>query len=146
MTAGVRGGNDLFIIDNADSEWNVLRYLVGWCRLSAGLDVASAYFEIGALLSLDGAWQKVDKIRILMGDEVTKKTETVLTQALAGRLDASIEEQKNSRRFFWMVSRRSSTRSRRARIEFRVYRKTKFHAEGLHYEVSRSGREVLLLW
>ncbi len=62
-----RVGSDLFIIDNTDSEWDVLRYLAGWCGLSKGLDIASAYFEIGSLLALDGQWQKVDNIRVLMG-------------------------------------------------------------------------------
>ena len=87
-------GGGLFIIDNRDSEWDVLRHLAGWCRVSGGLDVASAYFEIGALLALDGRWQKVDAIRILMGDEVGRRTRAALTQALAGRLDASIENEK----------------------------------------------------
>jgi hypothetical protein len=31
--------------------------------------VVTGYFEIGALLALDGQWQKLDKLRILMGDE-----------------------------------------------------------------------------
>ena len=32
---------------------------------------SSGYFEIGALLTLDGKWQGLDKIRILMGAEIT---------------------------------------------------------------------------
>ncbi len=121
-------GNDLFIIDNTDSEWDVLRYLTGWCRLSQGLDVASAYFEIGSLLALDGAWQKVDSIRILMGDEVTKKTKTVLAQALTAKLDASIEEQKLRDDFLDGVPAIVDA-IKAGRIQFRVYRKTKFHAK-----------------
>ena len=70
---GARSGSDLFVVDNSDSDWDVLRYLAGWCRLSKGLDVATAYFEIGSLLALDGQWQQLDNIRILMGDEVTRK-------------------------------------------------------------------------
>lgn len=125
---GARVGSDLFIIDNTDSEWDVLRYLAGWCRLSKGLDVASAYFEIGSLLALDGQWQKVDNIRVLMGDEVTKKTRTALTQALAGRLDASIEEQKVRDEFLDGVPAIVDA-IKAGRIQFRVYRKTKFHAK-----------------
>lgn len=126
--SGSKVGSDLFIIDNTDSEWDVLRYLAGWCRLSKGLDVASAYFEIGSLLALDGQWQQVDAIRILMGDEVTKKTKTVLTQALAGRLDASIEEQKVKDDFLDGVPAIVEA-IKIGRIQFRVYRKTKFHAK-----------------
>ena len=89
-----RVGSDLFIIDNTNSELDVLRYLAGWRRLSRGLDVASAYFEIGSLLALDRHWQKVDTTRLLLGDEITKKTKRVLAEALKGHLDASIEDQK----------------------------------------------------
>jgi len=125
---GARIGSDLFIIDNTDSEWDVLRYLAGWCRLSKGLDVASAYFDIGSLLALDGQWQKVDNIRVLMGDEITKKTKMVLTQALTGRLDASIEKQKVRDDFLDGVPAIVDA-IKAGRIQFRVYRKTKFHAK-----------------
>lgn len=39
--------------------------------ISSSIDIATGSFEIGALLELDGDWQKVDRFRILMGDEVT---------------------------------------------------------------------------
>lgn len=123
-----RVGSDLFIIDNTDSEWDVLRYLNGWCRLSNQLDVASAYFEIGSLLALDGEWQKVDTIRILMGDEVTKRTKNMLARALAERLDASIEEQKIRDDFLDGVPAIVEA-IKTGRIQFRVYRKSKFHAK-----------------
>lgn len=123
-----RSGSDLFIVDNADSEWNVLRYLTGWCRLSSGLDVASAYFEIGSLLSLDGEWQKVDTIRILMGDEATKRTKSAIAQALTARLDESLEAQKVRDDFLEGVPAIVEA-IKAGRIQFRVYRKTKFHAK-----------------
>ena len=56
-------GSDLFIVDNSDDEWKVLRYLNDWCQLAKSVDIASGYFEIGSLLALDGEWQKVDHIR-----------------------------------------------------------------------------------
>ncbi|MGB4858503.1 MAG: hypothetical protein WBP11_04180, partial [Dokdonella sp.] len=64
-------GSELFIVDNSDDDWKVAKYLREWCDISSGIDIASGYFEIGALLDLDGEWQKVDCIRILMGDEVS---------------------------------------------------------------------------
>jgi len=67
-------GNDLFIVDNSDEDWKVLSYLAEWSEISNKFDIATGYFEIGALLALDGKWQKLDQIRILMGDEVTKRT------------------------------------------------------------------------
>ena len=61
-------GSELFIVDNSDEHWKVLRYLRDWCDMSKGIDIASGYFEIGSLLALDGEWQKIDQIRILLGD------------------------------------------------------------------------------
>jgi hypothetical protein len=60
---------DAFIVDNSDEQWKVAQYLSQWCELARALDVATGYFEIGSLLSLDGQWQKLQRIRILMGDE-----------------------------------------------------------------------------
>ncbi len=44
------------------------------------------HFEIGAFLALDGAWQKVDKIRLLIGGETSRTT----ADAIAAALDTSI--------------------------------------------------------
>jgi hypothetical protein len=63
-------GSDLFIVDNSDDQWKAARYLHDWCDNASAMDIATGYFEIGALLALDGQWQKLDQIRILMGDEV----------------------------------------------------------------------------
>jgi len=67
-------GSELFIVDNSDEDWKVVRYLHDWCGLSKAIDVATGYFEIGALLAVKDEWQKVDEIRILMGDEVSRKS------------------------------------------------------------------------
>ena len=67
-------GGDLFIVDNSISGWTGLRYLEQWTEISTGFDIATGYFEIGALLAFDGHWQKLGKIRVLMGDETTRKT------------------------------------------------------------------------
>ena len=71
-------GGELFIVDNSDETWKVQRYLHDWCQLSERMDIATGYFEIGSLLALDGEWQKVDGIRILMGDEVSQRTKRPL--------------------------------------------------------------------
>ena len=60
-------GNDLFIVDNSDDDWKVLSYLAEWSEISSRFDIATGYFEIGSFLALDGKWQKLDQIRILMG-------------------------------------------------------------------------------
>ncbi len=69
-----KSGSELFIVDNSDDDWKVLRYLHDWCQLSKGIDIATGYFEIGGLLGLNDEWRKVDAIRILMGDEVSLRT------------------------------------------------------------------------
>ena len=87
-------GSELFIVDNSDDDWKAARYLRDWCQLSSAIDIATGYFEIGALLALGDEWQKVDGIRILMGDEVSRRTSKALSGGLAkvaGRLDDGIE-------------------------------------------------------
>jgi hypothetical protein len=78
-----KSGNDLFIVDNGDEDWKVLNYLSEWSDISNQFDIATGYFEIGALLALNGKWQKLDQIRILMGEEVTKRTHQALIEGLA---------------------------------------------------------------
>ena len=80
MTKDAKGG-DLFIVDNSISGWTGLRYLREWTEIAKSFDVATGYFEIGSLLELDGKWQQLDKIRILMGDETTHRTRAALLQA-----------------------------------------------------------------
>ena len=67
-------GRELFIVDNSVSGWTGLRYLEEWCGIAKSFDIATGYFEIGSLLDLDGKWQRLDKIRILMGAETTHRT------------------------------------------------------------------------
>src|SRR5437764_12561590 len=90
-------GSELCIVDNSDEDWKVLRYLHDWCQISRSIDIATGYFEIGALLGLKDEWQKVDQIRVLMGDEVSRRTRAAFAEGLAqvrGRLDSSLETEK----------------------------------------------------
>ena len=75
-------GSDLFIVDNSDADWKVRNYLTEWCGLAKTIDIATGYFEIGALLALRDAWRAVDHIRILMGDEVSRRTQQAFREAL----------------------------------------------------------------
>ncbi len=124
-------GSELFIVDNSDDDWKAVKYIKDWCQLSKGMDVATAYFEIGSLLSLDEEWQKVDKFRILMGDEVSKRTakafETGL-KTISRRLDDSLETEKEKNDFLTGVPAIVQA-IRDGKIECRVYRKDKFHAK-----------------
>lgn len=50
----MKNGDELFIVDNSDDDWKTRDYLREWTEFSRALDVATGYFEIGALLALDG--------------------------------------------------------------------------------------------
>src|SRR5688500_8053368 len=103
-----RKGGDFFIVDNSESDWKALRYLSEWMEVTRAMDVAAGYFEIGALLALEGQWQKLDKIRILMGDEVTQRTRQAIFNGLQAKitstLDASIESEKETNDFLFGVA------------------------------------------
>ena len=94
MTAESKG-RDLFIVDNSASGWTALRYLEEWAGIAKAFDIATGYFEIGALLALDGKWQPLDKLRILMGAEMTHRIRKALLEAVRARavamLDGSLE-------------------------------------------------------
>ena len=45
-------GGELFIVDNSDSEWKGLKYLHDWTEIASAFDIATGFFEIGALLAL----------------------------------------------------------------------------------------------
>ncbi len=126
-----RRGGDLFIVDNAEKDWKVLRYLRDWTDLAHTFDIATGYFEIGSLLALDGQWQKLTKLRVLMGDQVSKRTRKALldgTQRIQSILDSSIEQEKEKNDFLVGVPAIVQALGKK-QIECRVYAKEKFHAK-----------------
>jgi len=127
-----RSGGDVLIVDNSDAEWKVRDYLREWTEIAHTFDIATGFFEIGALLMLDGQWQKLDKIRILMGDEVSKRTRKALVEGLLAKvkskLDESIEHEKEANDFLIGVPAIAEA-LRKRQIECRVYTKDRFHAK-----------------
>ena len=125
-------GRDLFIVDNSVSGWTGLRYLEEWSNIATAFDIATGYFEIGALLALDGRWQGLDKIRILMGAETTLRTRKAILEAVRARalerLDDSIEDDKEPNPFLHGVPAILDG-LHSGQIECRVYDKDKFHAK-----------------
>ena len=141
-------GNDLFIVDNSDDDWKVLNYLAEWSEISHKFDIATGYFEIGALLAFHGKWQKLDQIRILMGDEVTKRTHRALVDGLArvGQLlDESIEREKQKNDFLTGVDEVVKAIAS-GKIQCRVYIKKKFHAKAYitHSKLAVVGSSALV--
>lgn len=127
-----QAGGDLFIVDNSISGWTGLKYLEQWTEISTGFDIATGYFEVGALLVLEGHWQKLKKIRILMGDETTRKTKRLLAEALKQKaekvIDSNLEFEKDENPFLNGVSAILEG-IKTGQIECRIYNKTKFHAK-----------------
>ena len=124
--------SNLYIVDNADETRNVKRYLTEWCPISKQLDVATGYLEIGGLLALDTQWQKLEKIRIILGNEVTSRTAEVLGNAVAqgflSRIQASLNAEQASNDFLLGVPAIVDA-IRSGKIECRVYDRGKFHAK-----------------
>ncbi len=129
---GHPSGGELFIVDNSDSEWKGLKYLQAWTEIASAFDIATGFFEIGALIALDSGWQKLDKIRILLGAEMTARTRQALLEGLRERtkaiLDTSIEQEKEPNDFLVGVPAILDG-IRAGKIECKVYAKKKFHAK-----------------
>lgn len=129
------GKEALFIVDNSTDgtgpEWNGLQYLEQWCDISKKFDIATGYFDISALNALDGKWQQLEEIRILMGDEMSKRTHDAFAKALKKViqfLDNSIEKEKDTNDFLKGVDAIIEG-IRSGKIKCKIYNKKKFHAK-----------------
>ena len=142
-------GRSLFIVDNSVSGWTGLRYLEEWADISRSFDIATGFFEIGSLLSLDGKWQSLDKIRILMGAETNARTRRILMDGVCNRavatLDNSLEYEKQANPFLNGVQTILDA-LRRGQIECRIYDKGKFHAKAYitHAKLEVVGAQALV--
>lgn len=122
---------NLYIVDNSTEEQSVKNYLKDWCSVSKQMDIVTGYLEIGGLLELDGCWQHLDKIRIILGNEVTMRTKTVLNQAvqvLLSNLKNSVDKEQEKNEFLLGVPAILEALKTR-KIECRVFDKNKFHAK-----------------
>jgi DNA-binding transcriptional regulator YiaG len=149
MVDGRGRGRDLFIVDNSVSGWTGLRYLHEWAEIAKAFDIATGFFEIGALLALEGRWQSLEKIRILMGSERTHRTRRALLEAVLDRavevLDTGLEGDKDANPFLNSVPAiLEALRSKQ--IECRVYDRDKFHAKAYitHAKIEVVGSQALV--
>ena len=123
--------SNLYTVDNSSEAQSVKNYLRDWCNVSKKMDIATGYLEIGGLLELDGCWQQLEKIRIILGNEVTKRTETIINQAVAvllAKLKNSVDfEQEKNEFLLGVPAILEALKSKK--IECRVFDKSKFHAK-----------------
>ena len=95
------------------------------------MDIATGYLEIGGLLALDTHWQKLDKIRIILGNEMTKRTRDVIDKVvefLLSRFNDSIDAEHEHNEFLVGVPAILDA-MKSGKIECRVFDKNKFHAK-----------------
>lgn len=122
---------NLYTVDNSSEEQSVKNYLRDWCSVSKQMDIATGYLEIGGLLELDSHWQKLDKIRIILGNEVTKRTQAVIQEAVNAlllRLKNSVDTEQEKNEFLLGVPAILEA-LKTGKIECRVFDKSKFHAK-----------------
>lgn len=121
----------LYIVDNVTTNQTVKQYLNQWCDISKQMDIATGYLEVGGLLDLDGNWQKMDKIRIILGNEVTNRTKQVIDKVVASMINkvknSMDSEQERNEFLIGVPAVIDAMKSRK--IECRVYDKDKFHAK-----------------
>ena len=97
-------------------------------QITKGLDVATGFFELGSLLSLDGDWQKIGEIRILLGDAAGRKTRAEIVEAFARLNEIALEEHKAfDDSLAGIDAVRSALDARK--IEVRAYTRARFHAK-----------------
>lgn len=121
----------LYTVDNSTEEQSVKAYLKDWCTVSKQMDIATGYLEIGGLLELDRSWQQLDKIRIILGNEVTRRTRDVITaavDAILSHLKDSVDHEHEKNEFLLGVPAVLEALKTR-KIECRVFDKSKFHAK-----------------
>jgi superfamily II DNA or RNA helicase len=117
------------LLDNRDDN-TVLQALKRLLPEARTLDVATGTFEIGSLLALDSYWNALQAIRLLMGDETTKRTRNELVESLRNASEKSIEREKE---------RDDSLRGLEAIrnaiqagiIQTRVFTRAKFHSKAM---------------
>ncbi len=121
----------LYVVDNSSEQSTVKHYLNEWCKVSKQMDIATGYLEIGGLLDLDQNWQKLDKIRIILGSEMTKRTKEVIdtvVEAMLTRLKESVDEEQEHNEFLIGVPAIIDA-MKSGKIECKVFDSSKFHAK-----------------
>ncbi len=115
------------IIDN-QGEVTLRDAIVQIAQITRNLDVATGFLELGALLSLDGAWQKIAKIRILLGDVAGRTTRQELAAAFVRLNDESLEAHKTTDDALTGIEAVRAALDAR-QIEVRAYTRERFHAK-----------------
>ena len=120
--------------DNRTDARQIAARIVADLEKSSYLDVATGFFEIGGLLQLEAHWERLDKIRILMGSALGERTRKILTDRFLPEIEARFREGlDDERRRHPLLERIRAVASafERGQIECRVHvqKGKKFHAK-----------------
>jgi superfamily II DNA or RNA helicase len=115
------------ILDNR-SENTILAALKRLLLQARRLDIATGAFEIGALAALAPDWKPLEGLRVLMGDETTRRTKQELLQALMRVNNENIETEKERDDTLTGIAAVREAITRR-QIQVRVYSQSRFHAK-----------------
>lgn len=115
------------IIDNA-GDTTVLGALMKILPKAFQLDIATGYFEISSLLALGNSWREIEQIRLIMGDEISRRTRNLLVEELAKITDESIESYKEHDDTLTGLEAVREALKRR-QLQIRVYDRAKFHSK-----------------
>ncbi len=115
------------IIDNR-GENKVLNALKRLLPNLQRMDVATGVFEVGSFLLLEGLWQDLERIRILMGDETARRTKREIVQAMLQTSNDSIEREKEHDDALTGLPAVRNAIAKKS-IMLRTYSKSKFHAK-----------------
>ncbi len=124
------------ILDN-QKENTVLESLKRLLPDSTNLDITTGVFEIGSLLALDGFWNHLEKVRIVMGDETTKRTRKELVDAIRKVSYESIEREKERDDTLQGLAAIRQALEQKI-IDAKIYRRAKFHAKSYLMEAKSS--------
>jgi len=93
-------------------------------------DIATGTFDIGSLLALDELWQPVKPIRLLMGDETTRRTRKELINFANQQADDGIEAAKEEDDFSTLTGLEAIREALKTKqIQARIYTRARFHAK-----------------
>ncbi|MEP0765834.1 MAG: DEAD/DEAH box helicase family protein [Fimbriimonadia bacterium] len=98
------------------------------------VDIATGFFEIGALLDLDGAWQPLEGLRLLAGGDISRQTRAEMARALRDRRLNGIEarqEMDDWKALDGLAAIRAALAS--GHIRARIYTRAKFHAKAYRF-------------
>lgn len=115
------------IIDNRRDN-TLLDALKRLLPYSEAMDVATGTFEMGSLLTLEEDWQRLNRIRIIMGDETTRRTREELIQVARQWADKSLEAEKERDDTLTGLAAIRDALAKKT-IDVKVYTKAKFHAK-----------------